>query len=199
MTPRLTKDARRSQLLDVAHRIVRDEGTDALTLARLAEQAGVSKPLAYDHFATRAGLLAALYRFYEEQQNVQLRTALADCGSSLRSTIEIVAAAYVDCTVSAGPEYEEISAALLAYEETKDYLQVSRDAYIEEYRAAFGPFAELDGARGRAVLSGLVGSAEAISRDARDGTITRDDAVDVLVEIMGAALGLAPIAADRAV
>ncbi|MHC8285601.1 helix-turn-helix domain-containing protein [Pseudomonas sp. XS1P51] len=32
-------------------------GTDALTLATLAERAGVTKPVAYEHFRTRSGLL----------------------------------------------------------------------------------------------------------------------------------------------
>ncbi len=33
------------------------KGTDALTLGHVAECAGVSKPIAYEHFGTRAGLL----------------------------------------------------------------------------------------------------------------------------------------------
>ncbi|TIN14431.1 MAG: TetR/AcrR family transcriptional regulator, partial [Mesorhizobium sp.] len=37
---RLSREQRLSQLHEVARRLVRDEGTDALTLPRLAEQAG---------------------------------------------------------------------------------------------------------------------------------------------------------------
>ncbi|MCO3771117.1 helix-turn-helix transcriptional regulator, partial [Pseudomonas aeruginosa] len=58
---RLSRDERQRQLLEVAWRLVREEGTEALTLGRLAEQAGVTKPVVYDHFGTRARLLAALY------------------------------------------------------------------------------------------------------------------------------------------
>src|SRR5687767_16006033 len=54
---KLSKAERRKQLLETAHVIVRDEGTDALTLGYLAERAGVTKPIAYGHFETRAGLL----------------------------------------------------------------------------------------------------------------------------------------------
>ena len=64
----MSKDQRRAQLLETAAVIVRAEGTDALTLARLAEQAGVTKPIAYEHFGTRAGLLIALYRYFDERQ-----------------------------------------------------------------------------------------------------------------------------------
>ncbi len=40
---RLSRDERQRQLLEVAWRLVREEGTEALTLGRLAEQAGVTQ------------------------------------------------------------------------------------------------------------------------------------------------------------
>ncbi|MFC7557085.1 TetR/AcrR family transcriptional regulator [Pseudoroseomonas wenyumeiae] len=54
---RFSKAERRRQLLDTALLIVREEGADRLTLGHLAARAGVSKPVAYDHFGTRSGLL----------------------------------------------------------------------------------------------------------------------------------------------
>ena len=54
---RLSSASRRRQLLAVALSIVREEGADRLTLGHLAQRAGVSKPVAYDHFGTRSGLL----------------------------------------------------------------------------------------------------------------------------------------------
>ncbi|NQD94392.1 helix-turn-helix transcriptional regulator, partial [Pseudomonas sp. CrR25] len=65
---RLPRDERQRQLLDVAWRLIREEGTEALTLGRLAEQAGVTKPVVYDHFGTRAGLLAVLYQEFDARQ-----------------------------------------------------------------------------------------------------------------------------------
>ena len=59
---RLSREERLRQLLDVAWRVVRTEGTEALTLGYLAQQASVTKPVLYDHFKTRTGLLALLYR-----------------------------------------------------------------------------------------------------------------------------------------
>ncbi|MDT0267243.1 helix-turn-helix domain-containing protein [Streptomyces sp. DSM 44915] len=41
---------------------MRIRGADGLTLVTLAEEAGVSRPITYDHFGTRPGLLLALYR-----------------------------------------------------------------------------------------------------------------------------------------
>lgn len=192
MTRRLPKAARRAQLLDVAQEIVKVEGTDALTLARLAEWAGVSKPIAYDHFGTRAGLLAALFRVFEEDQVERMRTALDGNGRSLRVVTEIAAAGYMDCLVSSGPEYVEVCAALLAYDETKDYHEESRDYFAQEYRRVFSPFVNLDGPRGKAVLTGLVGAAEAVARDAFKGIITSDEATNVLAHIMYTTLSTLP-------
>lgn len=180
----MSRGERRRQLLDVAYEIVRQEGTDALTLAVLAERAGVTKPIAYGHFATRSGLLAALYRDYEERQNAAMHAAIAAGGRSLEDVARIVSAAYVDCVLTAGPECEDIAAALSAYEETKDFLQSSRDYYVEEFRRAFAPFVDLPVDHGTAVLAGLLGAAEAVAHRAALGQLARDDAVAALARIM---------------
>lgn len=197
MAQRMTKDARRAQLLEVAYEIVRGEGTDALTLARLAERAGVSKPIAYNHFGTRAGLLAALFEWFDAQQIARMRAALATGGDTLADAARIAAAGYLDCIVGDGPEFEELSAALLAYDETKDVLRASRETFTDAYREVFAPFATLDGAAGRAILTGLVGAAEALARDLHDGAIGRRTAVDALARMMQATL--APVADTSAV
>jgi len=191
----MTKEARRAQLLDVAYALVKDEGTDALTLARLAERAGVSKPIAYNHFGTRAGLLAALFEWFDAQQIARMRGALASGGDTLAETARIAAAGYLDCIVGDGPEFEELSAALLAYDETKDVLRASRETFAAAYREVFAPFATLDGNAGRAVLTALVGAAEALARDEHDGAIDRSTAIDTLAALMVAAL--APLAPAR--
>jgi AcrR family transcriptional regulator len=63
----MSKDERRRNLLKVAFEIIASDGTDALTLPSLAERAGVSRPVAYEHFESREGLLMALYRDYDEE------------------------------------------------------------------------------------------------------------------------------------
>ena len=185
---RMVKEERRKQLLETAYAIVESEGTDSLTLARLAERAGVTKPIAYEHFRTRAGLLAALYRDYEEHQTRAMHAALKASAKSLEDVATILSAAYVDCVLTAGPECEEIGAALSAYEETKDFRQVSRDFYAAEYRKAVAPFVKLPPKRGAAILSGIIGAAEALSQAAATGRMSRAEAVTALTSIMVGAL-----------
>jgi hypothetical protein len=52
-TTRMTKKERRRQLVEAAFEIIRTEGTDALSLVRLADRAGVSHPVPYEHFKVR--------------------------------------------------------------------------------------------------------------------------------------------------
>ena len=59
---RLTKAARREQLLDVAAEMLISRGTGALTMEGLAAAAGVSKALPYQHFANAEDVLSELYQ-----------------------------------------------------------------------------------------------------------------------------------------
>ena len=66
---RLRPALRRRQLLDAAAQIILIEGQGALTMDRLARQAGVSIGLVYHHFGNRAGLLMALFEMYWEEND----------------------------------------------------------------------------------------------------------------------------------
>ena len=73
---RLPKAQRREQLLDVALDLVREEGTDALTLARVAERAGVSVGTLYQYFPNRESVAAALVLRAMERLLAEMRRAL---------------------------------------------------------------------------------------------------------------------------
>ena len=126
---RLSREDRLRQLLDVAWQLVRDEGTDALTLGRLAELAGVTKPVVYDHFATRAGLLAALYADFDERQDQVVADAIATSKATLEDRAWVIASSYVDCVLLQGREIPGVIAALSGSPE----LEASK----REYEAIF--------------------------------------------------------------
>ena len=65
---RLSPEARRDQLLDVAAAVIADEGTRAMTMERIAEGAGVSKALVYRYFGNRSALLLELYERESDTQ-----------------------------------------------------------------------------------------------------------------------------------
>ena len=185
---RMAKDDRRKQLLDAAAAIVRSKGTDALTLATVAERAGVTKPIAYEHFGTRAGLLMELYRYFDEPQAQAVKTALDSKAKSLDDVITILSTAYVDCVLNAGPEFGALTAALSATQEMEQFRITLRDGYAEQYRKALSPYVTLPRQSGQILLVGILGAADALSHAAACGALTRTKAIAALVRIVSGAL-----------
>lgn len=61
--PRVDRAARREELLEAAVTAIRKHGPD-VSMAELAEAAGVSRPILYDHFGDRGGIANALIERY---------------------------------------------------------------------------------------------------------------------------------------
>src|SRR3954465_6270226 len=57
---RMTGQARREQILDVTEAIVEAAGFHAVSIDRVAREAGITRPVVYTHFGDREGLLHAL-------------------------------------------------------------------------------------------------------------------------------------------
>lgn len=188
MARKLAKAARRAQLLDTAMAIVREEGADALTLGRLAERAGVSKPVAYEHFETRAGLMIALCHEIDAAQMVALKAAIAAAPRRLEAVAEIVATAYMDCHVAIGPEWHAITAALKGDEQMDQAGQAMLDGYAQLYAEALGPLSDLDAAEVLLRCVGLIGAGEAISRDLIRGRVDRPAAIAAFTALIAAGL-----------
>lgn len=75
---RMSAGARREQLLDVCTRVVDIDGFHAATLERVANEAGVSRTVLYQHFGGLDGLLDALVERATERAFRVLVDATAD-------------------------------------------------------------------------------------------------------------------------
>lgn len=181
---RMTKEERRQQLIETAFQIIKTKGTDALTLALVAEDAGVTKPIAYEHFGTRTGLLMAMYRDYDERQYAAIREALSKTRDSLEETASILSASYVDCAVDSGSEYGLIAAALSGSVEMEQLLQTCRDDFAAECQKAFQPFMPKSKKQPRSAMIGIIGAAEFLSQAAATGRVSRNEAVKSLTKVM---------------
>lgn len=167
---RLSRDARNRQLMDAAWQLVRNEGTEALTLGRLAELAGVTKPVVYDHFGTRSGLLAALYGEFEARQTQIMEAALSAAAPTLEARAAAIAGAYVDCVLAQGRELPGVVAALSSSPALEAIRRTAEADFLGKCRALLEPFA---GGRGlsAAGLRGMLGAAEALSTAAANGEL----------------------------
>ncbi|WLG88460.1 TetR/AcrR family transcriptional regulator [Pseudomonas cucumis] len=176
---RMSREERQRQLLDVAWQLVREEGTEALTLGRLAEQAGVTKPVVYDHFTTRPGLLAALYQEFDARQTSLMDAALQTSESTLASKAMVIASSYVDCVLLQGREIPGVIAALTSSPELEKIKREYEAIFMDKCRNALLPFAGT-GEIAQASLRAMLGAAEALSHAAATGEITPVQAQDEL-------------------
>lgn len=75
-TTRLSRPERREQLLDVTKEIVGADGLHAVSIDRVAREAGISRPIIYEHFSDLGGLLGALLDREGQRALTQLSAVL---------------------------------------------------------------------------------------------------------------------------
>ncbi|MEI2415117.1 TetR/AcrR family transcriptional regulator [Orrella sp. JC864] len=172
---RLPREARTRQLLDVSWALIGQAGTDALTLGRLAEAAGVTKPVVYDHFGSRNGLLAALYQDYDARQTALMDAAIEAARPTLSEKARVIASSYVDCVLTQGREIQDVLAALSGSPELSAVKRQYQQAYIEKCAAILAPYAGPQGLS-PASLWAMLGAADALSEAAAAGNITEAQA-----------------------
>ncbi|MFD3412499.1 TetR/AcrR family transcriptional regulator [Streptomyces cyaneofuscatus] len=193
---RLSKQARREQLLDTAVAIVRTRGADALTLVTLAEEAGVSRPIAYDHFATRPGLLLALHRRLDERHRAAITQALRDAAPGAGEVARVISNAYFACATDM-PEIGAVSAALKGNPELEAIQNQLTDSYAHLMATALLPYSGLAPQALRLRCVGVLGAAEAIAAELNRERTTGSEAVTALTGLIVGGLDAVPQVHDE--
>ena len=75
----MTGKERREQLLDIGRRLFAERGLDGTSIEEIAAQAGVSKPVVYEHFGGKEGLYAVVVD-REVSRFVEMATRLLEIG-----------------------------------------------------------------------------------------------------------------------
>ncbi len=125
---RLTADARRRQLFDVALRLFAEHGYAATTMDDIAEEAGVTKPLVYQHFESKRALYLELMDVFSHRLVDRIVEATSQAEGP-RQQVELGFAAYFALMVDNeaafrllygrdAPDDPELGAALRRVEET---------------------------------------------------------------------------------
>lgn len=185
---RLSSAERRRQLLGVALEIIRREGADSLTLGHLAVRAGVSKPVVYDHFGTRSGLLIALYRWIDTERIETFRQAMAAAAAGRDQTIACLADAYIRCAADLTGEFHIVGAALAGSPEKAEVYEELLDQSVAMFVSVLRPFTKLSEPAAIRVCTGLVGAGEALSAAIVRGKAAEAEAVATFADIIGGAL-----------
>lgn len=181
---RLSRSQRRRQLLDKALEIIREEGADSLTLGHLAACAGVSKPVAYDHFDTRSGLLIALYRMIDAERVEAFHTAMADGKHSTGETADLLAAAYIRCAGDMTDEFHAVGTALGGSAEKSAVFQELLDNNVRMFASVLTPHSSLPAAELAQRCLGMVGAGEALSAHMVRGRCSEVEAIAALAALI---------------
>ncbi|MBB5736392.1 AcrR family transcriptional regulator [Xanthomonas arboricola] len=180
---RLPREERTRQLLAKAWQLIGEEGTDALTLGRLADAAGVTKPVVYDHFGTRNGLLAALYQDYDARQTAIFDAAVEAAAATLQDKARVIATSYVNCVLTQGREISGVVAALTGSPELAAVKKQYQHAFIAKCAALLAPFCASSGIS-PASLWAMLGAADALSDAAVAGDLSEAQAQHELQAII---------------
>jgi AcrR family transcriptional regulator len=86
---RMTAQERREQLVGVARSVFAERGYEATTVEEIADRAGVSKPVVYQHFGGKEGIYAVIV----DREVRHLTDALARCFDAIHPRLVAVGAA----------------------------------------------------------------------------------------------------------
>ncbi|WP_318368792.1 TetR/AcrR family transcriptional regulator [Enterobacter sp.] len=174
---RLTKAERRMQLLHTALLIVQEENADRLTLGHLAVQAGVSKPVVYDHFPTRSALLIALYRWIDMERVRAFAEAMATTLRSAEETIQLLASTYIRCAADNTDVFHAVGAALAGSEEKSAVFQELLDNCVAMFISVLTPYVKMSPHSLQQCCIGIVGAGEALSAALVRGQLNENEAI----------------------
>ncbi|NEA34959.1 TetR/AcrR family transcriptional regulator [Streptomyces sp. SID13031] len=183
----MSKPARREQLLDEALGIVRTRGADGLTLVTLAEAAGVSRPIVYDHFGTRAGLLLALYRDLDERHRLALEDAVRDSPGTVDAIAGLISASYFACALDI-PEFATLSAALKGNPDLEPTQHALLTAYTTTMATALTPYSALQPEALHLRCTALLGAAEALAAELTHNRATAPEVTTTLTQLIAGGL-----------
>ena len=192
---RLPRDERRGQLLIAASEIFVDRGYHAAGMDEIADRAGVSKPVLYQHFSSKLELYLAVLQRHVDNLVSGVRQALrttTDNRQRLRAAVQ----AFFDFIEHDGQGYRLIFENDYTTEpQVAVQVKVATEACTDAVFDLISRDSGLEAHRARMIAVGLV----AISVDSarywlnNDRPITKDDAVEGTVQFAWGGLSHVPL------
>src|SRR5881275_917028 len=179
---RLPRSARRRQLLAAAQEVFVANGYHAAAMDEIADRAGVSKPVLYQHFPSKLDLYLALLDQHVELLGERVRSALSSTDDNKERVTACIAAyfAFVD---DPGGAFRRVFESDLrnepaVRERVERSLQISIDALADTIARDTG----LGREAAQLLSCGLAGLAEVSARWwlASEGSVTKERAIELL-------------------
>jgi AcrR family transcriptional regulator len=179
---RLSPEARRNQILDVAKQSIADDGLQIFSLKQLAKQAGVSEPLLFHYFSSRVELLQQLLQ--REYENY-----LESVQNSLKSTntLEEVCRIFVSRNYDHHDE-DNVMDLLLSEPEVATTVEKQQNAHHKQRRKLLINVVAQDVGVNRKKAAMLVRMASAASiaaaKFAHENTLSREETIQSVMDFI---------------
>lgn len=183
---RLPRDERRAQLLAAALEVFTAAGYHSAAMDEIADRAGVSKPVLYQHFPSKLDLYLAVLDIHIDSLVFQIQKAIAstpDNANRVRATVD----AYFNFIDSEGEAFRLLFESDMNVEPAV-HERLNRMTY--DCAAAVSAVISLDtGLPQEAAMLlgvGLIGSTQVTARHwlARDSKLTKQQAADLVTNVI---------------
>jgi AcrR family transcriptional regulator len=183
---RLPRTARRRQLLDAALAVFVAQGYHAAAMDDIAEKAGVSKPVLYQHFPGKRDLYLALLDESAESLIAALRSALASTTDNKARVHATVRAYYGFVGDKTGAFRLVFESDLTGEPEVRERVDAVGRQCAEMISHVIAEDTGLPEAEARLLGAGLAGVAQVTARAwaANDEEISSDEAINLVSSLM---------------
>ena len=196
-TSRLPRGARRLQLLRAAQDVFVAQGFHAAAMDDIADRAGVSKPVLYQHFPGKRELYLALLEQQVDELTDRVRQAMAGTDDN-RARVDGAVGAYFDFIDAEGEAFRLVFESDLRNDpDVRRLADQGARACIDAVAEVIAADTGADQERALLLSAGLTGLAESSARWwlPRKGTVSRDDAVTLMSALAWRGISGFPLAA----
>jgi len=195
---RLSRSARRAQLLLAARDVFAAQGYHAAAMDDIAEKAGVSKPVLYQHFPGKLELYQALLTTYADELVERVSNAITRTDDN-RDRVHAAVSAYFDFVAGEGQAYRLVFESDLRGEpEASAVVDGALTRCIDAVADVVTQDAGLDTPRARLLAVGLVGLSQVAAQYWLDSdqSVPRDEAVALMSSLAWKGLAGFPLIHD---
>ena len=181
-TSRLPRGARRLQLLRAAQDVFVAQGFHAAAMDDIADRAGVSKPVLYQHFPGKRELYLALLEEHVSELADRVAEAMGGTEDN-RARVDAAVGAYFSFIDAEGQAFRLVFESDLRNDaDVRAIVDRGTEVCVEAIAAVIAADTGADPERALLLSAGLTGLAESSARWwlARKGTLSRDEAVSLM-------------------
>ena len=184
-TSRLPRGARRLQLLRAAQDVFVAQGFHAAAMDDIADRAGVSKPVLYQHFPGKRELYLALLEEHVGELADRVAEAMAGTDDNSERVVGAVRA-YFDFIDAEGEAFRLVFESDLRNDaDVRAVVDRGTEVCVEAVAEVIAADTGADPQRALMLAAGLTGLAETSARWwlPRKGTVSRDEAVSLMASL----------------